>query len=92
MDWRKCINWQVAAVLVGVAVALYLAAPGFATAALPLLVFALCPLSMLVMALAMRGGMRGTASHAHVQEHDCRAEESTIAGSLEAPERRQPVG
>lgn len=49
----KCFNWNVVAALAAAAAALYLIAPGSFAAALPLLVLAACPLSMLVMMRAM---------------------------------------
>lgn len=52
----KCLNWKVIAALAAAAGALYLVTPGSFAAALPLLVVAACPLSMLVMMRAMRAG------------------------------------
>jgi hypothetical protein len=52
-----CFNWKVLAVLAAAGALLFLLAPGFALAALPLLLLAVCPLSMLLMAFAMRGSM-----------------------------------
>ncbi len=49
----KCWNWKVIAVLAAAGVALYFLAPGLAAAAVPLLVLAACPLSMLLMMRAM---------------------------------------
>lgn len=52
----KCFNWKVVAGLAAAAVGLYLVAPGTVGPLLPLLVFAICPLSMLVMMRAMSSG------------------------------------
>lgn len=52
----KCFNWRVVAGLAAAALGLYLVAPGTAGPLLPLLVFAICPLSMLVMMRAMSSG------------------------------------
>ncbi len=49
----KCINWKVIAVLAAIGIGLYALAPGTAAAAVPLLVLAACPLSMLLMMRAM---------------------------------------
>lgn len=49
-----CINWKVLAGLGVVALGLFAFAPKLATAALPYLVLAICPLSMLL----MMGGMQ----------------------------------
>jgi L-asparagine transporter-like permease len=49
----RCLNWKVIAALAAVGIGLYVLAPGLAGAALPLLVVAACPLSMLLMMRAM---------------------------------------
>ncbi|MGE0538822.1 MAG: DUF2933 domain-containing protein, partial [Dehalococcoidia bacterium] len=49
---RMCLNWKVVAGLVAVGVGIWLLLPGLA-AALPLLILAVCPLSMLVMMWSM---------------------------------------
>lgn len=49
----RCLNWKVLGVLGAIGVAVYVLAPGVAAAAVPLLVLAVCPLSMLVMMRAM---------------------------------------
>lgn len=57
---RMCLNPWVIAGLVAVAVGIYLFSPGLALAALPILIFAACPLSMFVMMKMMMGaGMGG---------------------------------
>ena len=53
-----CFNWKVLAGLAGVGLGVYVAAPELALSALPLLLMAACPLSMLLMAKGM-GGMQG---------------------------------
>lgn len=52
----KCFNWKVVAGLAAAALGLYLVAPGTMAPLLPFLVFAICPLSMLVMMRAMSSG------------------------------------
>lgn len=49
----KCFNWKVIAALAGLGIGLYAFAPGAAVAAVPALVLAACPLSMLLMMRAM---------------------------------------
>lgn len=49
----KCFNWKVIAALAAMGIGLYALAPGAALAAVPLLVLAACPLSMLLMMRAM---------------------------------------
>ncbi len=51
-----CINKKVIAGLVAAGVIVYLVAPGAIGAALPLLILAICPLSMIVMMRVMSGG------------------------------------
>lgn len=52
---KMCLNWKVIAAVAAVGVALFFYAPGFAAAALPFLVLAICPLSMIFMMSAMNG-------------------------------------
>lgn len=58
---RCCLNPKVIGGLVAVAVVLWVMAPGGGTAALPLLVTLVCPLSMGVMMWQMRRSGGGTA-------------------------------
>ncbi len=57
-----CINKKVVIGLVAAGVVLYLVAPGAIGAAAPLLILAICPLSMIVMMRAMSGGRAKSAS------------------------------
>lgn len=50
---KMCINWKVVGALALVGLAVFAAAPNLIGAALPLLVLAACPLSMVVMMRAM---------------------------------------
>jgi hypothetical protein len=50
---KRCLNWKVLAGVALAAVGLFVYAPGFALAALPFLVLAICPLSMILMMGAM---------------------------------------
>lgn len=52
----KCLNWKVLAALAAVGLGVYALAPNLVAAATPLLVLALCPLSMLLMMRAMGSG------------------------------------
>lgn len=58
MNLRMCLNWKVLSALAAVGIGVVVVAPGLASAALPVLLLAACPLSMLVMALGM-GRMDG---------------------------------
>ena len=53
---QMCLNWKVLAGLAVVGLAVWVVAPQFVLAALPLLLVVACPLSMLVMMGRMRGG------------------------------------
>ena len=55
---RMCLNWKVLAGLAIVGGGIYAFAPGPAAAALPVLLLAACPLSMLFMMKAMQGDGR----------------------------------
>lgn len=59
---RMCFDRRVLAALGIVAIGVWLVAPQAVLAALPLLVLALCPLSMAVMAWSMRGSPQGHAA------------------------------
>ncbi|HSH60683.1 MAG TPA: hypothetical protein VK988_13790 [Acidimicrobiales bacterium] len=61
----KCLNWKVIAALGAVGIGLYVLAPGLAGAALPLLVLAVCPLSMLLMmrAIGLDGQLQAGGRH-----------------------------
>ncbi|MBA2633378.1 MAG: DUF2933 domain-containing protein, partial [Chloroflexi bacterium] len=52
---RACFDWRVLAGLAASGIAIYLLAPGVIVAAIPLLLLAACPLSMLLMMKAMSG-------------------------------------
>jgi len=56
---RACYDWRVLTALAGAGVGIYLIAPGLLAAALPILLLAACPLSMLLMMKAMSGPSAG---------------------------------
>jgi hypothetical protein len=51
---RMCLNWKVLASLTAVGVGVYLFAPGLLAGAIPVLLLAACPLSMVLMMWGMR--------------------------------------
>jgi hypothetical protein len=51
---KACLNWKVLAGLGVAGIAIFLVAPGLAAAALPILLLAACPLSMLLMMWGMQ--------------------------------------
>ena len=55
-----CFNWKVIAGLAGVGLAVWVVAPNLVGAALPVLLVATCPLSMLLMGRGMAGGQCST--------------------------------
>ena len=57
-----CFNWKIIAALAAVGVGIWMVAPSFAFAALPLLLVLICPLSMLLMMRGMGGGQCATQS------------------------------
>ncbi len=88
-----CINWKVIAGLAAVGVGVVLVIPGYAGAVLPLLILAVCPLSMVAMMFAMRGMGAGHESHEREPQRpealqqrlfELRAEEAAIERELAA--------
>ncbi|MCA1687022.1 MAG: DUF2933 domain-containing protein [Actinobacteria bacterium] len=70
---KMCLNWKVLAGLTAVGIGIYLVAPNLVAAALPILLLAACPLSMLLMMLMMKDtqGSQGEASEPRLSpEHD----------------------
>ena len=59
---QMCLNWKVLVGLAVVGLAVWIVAPQLVLAALPLLLVAACPLSMLVMMGRMRGGQSAQAN------------------------------
>ena len=57
---RMCLDWRVLVTLAVTGILLWIAAPDFVVRALPLLLLAACPISMLFM---MRGMQQGQAHH-----------------------------
>ena len=59
---KLCFNWKVLVGLAAVGLGVWLVAPDLIGAALPLLLLAACPLSMLVMMRGMQGGQCATST------------------------------
>lgn len=57
---RACYDWRVLTALGVLGAGIYLVAPGLLAAALPLLLLAACPLSMILMMKAMSGQQTGS--------------------------------
>lgn len=56
---KHCLNWKVIAGLAAVGVGIFAVAPNLAVAALPFLLLAICPLSMMFMMKGMQGNEGG---------------------------------
>lgn len=95
---KMCLNWKVLAGLAAVGVGIYLAAPDLVVAALPILLLAACPLSMLL----MMWGMQQTQRQGHQPPQEpavgltreesiarLRAQQATLAEQLGALEQEE---
>jgi hypothetical protein len=89
---KMCLNWKVVAALAAVGVGIYLVAPHLVAAAIPYLILAICPLSMML----MMWGMQEHGSQSHEQETQepavglTREERTTLADEIDALERDAP--
>lgn len=83
---RMCLNWKVLAGLAVVGGGIYAVAPGLAAAALPILLLAICPLSMLFMMKAMQKDESNNGPQSLVTSDDPTREERINA--LEQDESR----
>jgi len=59
---RACLNWKVIAGLALVGVGVWAVAPNLLVAALPILLIAVCPLSMVLMMRSMQGDHHGASA------------------------------
>lgn len=84
----KCLNWKVLAALAAVGVGVYALAPNLVAAATPLLVLALCPLSMLLMMRAMGSGS-GRSCETPSNSTDTAGELAQLRAEVAALNRRQ---
>lgn len=65
---KHCLNWKVIAGLAAVGIGIYAVAPGLVAAALPILLLAICPLSMMFMMKGMQGNQGGDGGRQEPQE------------------------
>ena len=93
---KMCLNWKVLAGLAVVGGGIYAVAPGLAAAVLPILLLAVCPLSMLFMMKAMQGDGREGGSQSpptganpirEARPPGLRTERANLAGGIDAPEQ-----
>ncbi len=82
---KMCLNWKVVAAVAAVAGGVYVAVPSALAAALPLLIFAICPLSMLLMMKMMAGNGQQSCEPA---KRDAPAATGDSRAELEAELRR----
>ncbi len=99
---KMCLNWKVLLGLAAVGVGIYLVAPSLVLAALPILLLAACPLSMLLMMWGMQrtpgqGEQTNHKSYAGLTREEqmarLQAEQAALAdriGELEQEETRPP--
>jgi uncharacterized protein YlxW (UPF0749 family) len=98
---KMCLNWKVLAGLVAVGAGMYAIAPNLAVAALPFLLLAICPLSMMFMMKGMQGGRCHTQgrrapeeTHADLTREEqvtqLRGQQADLADRIEALEQEEP--
>lgn len=98
---KMCLNWKMLTGLGAVGGGLYLVAPGLAAAVLPLLLLAVCPLSMLLMMKSMQGSRSGTQGQQMPEETSVdttreeqvtrlRMQQADLADRIQALEKEEP--
>jgi len=101
---KMCLNPKVLAGLVVVGIGIYVVAPDLVAVALPILLLAVCPLSMLLMMLMMRDtrGSHGEAREEPLSHEngstltreervaDLRDQQAALADQVDALERDEP--
>lgn len=76
-----CMNWKLIAALIAGALVVAIAFPGAATAVIPLLILAVCPLAMIVgIAVLNRSGEQGNDTS---EVDDLRAEVARLRGDTD---------
>lgn len=95
---KMCLNWKVLAGLAVLGAGLYAVAPNLAVAALPILLLAVCPLSMLFMMKGMHGDdsprtpETGAVPTREERLARPRAEQANLADRISALERNPSPG
>ena len=85
-----CINWKVIGGLAAVGVGIWIMAPNLIAAAAPLLIFAICPLSMMLMMRGMSNNQNAPAAQQPGAPKDLaalKAEHARLTAELEAAQR-----
>lgn len=97
---KMCLNWKVIAGLAVVGAGIYAIAPEMAAAALPILLLAICPLSMMFMMKGMQGDQgegneqqlsqeTGAAQTREGELDRLRAQQTALADQIDALEREE---
>jgi hypothetical protein len=94
---KCCLNWKVIAGLVVVGAGIFALAPDLALSALPILLLAICPLSMMFMMKGMQGneaGEQGAAQEDHLPREEridrLRAQQATLTDQIADLEQEEP--
>lgn len=96
---KCCLNWKVIAGLVVVGAGIFALAPDLALSALPILLLAICPLSMMLMMRGMQGNEgeaeeQGAAQEANLSREQqidrLRAQQATLTDQIADLEREGP--
>jgi UPF0716 family protein affecting phage T7 exclusion len=93
---KTCLNWKILASLATVGVGIYLFAPGLLTEALPILLLAACPLSMVLMVWSMQHAQGQQTPHEpnvgltrEERIAQLRRQQAALADQIEAVEREE---
>lgn len=95
---KMCLNWKVIAALAVVGAGIYAFVPGLAATAFPILLLAICPLSMLLMMWGMQSGQSGEqpeeASGLSREEQlsRLREQQAALADRIGVLEHQSPAG
>lgn len=85
-----CINWRVVGGLAAVGVGIWVMAPNLIAAAAPLLIFAICPLSMMLMMRSMSNNQNASPAQQPGGSKDLaalKAEHARVTAELQAAQR-----
>lgn len=83
---RACLDWRVLTALAALGAGIFFVAPGIAVSALPLLIVAACPLSMMLMMKSMGGDQKSEETTPTAVDGDRVA---ALRGELAELRRRQ---
>lgn len=93
---KMCFNWKVLAALAAVGAGIFAVAPDLALAALPILLLAICPLSMMFMMRGMQqnGGEEGERQEAGLTREEqlaqLREQQAALTDEIDGLEQEEP--